>query len=108
VRLGETDGGFVGELPEAREVLDPAHLLGGLLGQLRAPVTDLGQPQAAGGIEVLATSCVGQPTALPRDHHHPITDVVPEEGMEDEPAVGERELAVKRIDIGDRRHPMTT
>jgi len=28
--------------------------------------------------------------------------------MEDEPAVGERELAVKRIDIGDRRHPMTT
>ena len=101
--LGELDRAVVGELPEAGEVLEPLHLLGRGLGDLAAAVPDLGEPEAAGGVEVLAPVGVAKPASIALDHHHPLLGRARQVRMDDPLPVGLRQL-LRRPLASRRRH----
>jgi hypothetical protein len=62
---GEADRRFVGEVPERRVELECAHLLGGDVRELRAPVPDGALPEPARAVDVLLSLVVPEQRALP-------------------------------------------
>ncbi|SKZ36275.1 Uncharacterised protein [Mycobacteroides abscessus subsp. abscessus] len=67
--IGKCVGDVGGEIAESRVMRERRELIGHRLRDLGAPVTDIGEPETSGGVEILVAIAVPHAGALtPRDH----------------------------------------